>query len=130
MFFQSDFPYLRIPNMINFHYEKAGKNKDIVVVVLSGKLDSNNSDYLLDCVEEEVLDGSRKVILDCRQISHITSMGLGNLVRVNSRMRKLGGEVKLARLQGPVAQIISVVGLNRVFQIYPRVRDAIEALGG
>jgi anti-anti-sigma factor len=57
-------------------------------------------------------------------------MGLGMLVRVNSRMKKLGGDVKLAAVHGTVAQILGVVGLNRLFQIYSTVDEAIAAHGG
>ena len=52
------------------------------------------------------------------------------LVRINSRMKKLGGDVKLAAVQGAVAKVLSVVGLNRIFQIYSTVGDAIAAHGG
>jgi len=116
--------------MINFRYEKVGKNKDIMAVVLSGTLDENNCAYLLDCVEEEILEGRKKLILDCGDLTFVSSMGLGMLVRVNSRMKKLGGDVKLAAVQAAVAQVLSVVGLNRIFQIYSSVDDAIAAHDG
>ena len=99
-------------------------------MVLSGTLDESNCNYLLDCVEEEILEGRKKLILDCGRLEFISSMGLGMLVRVNSRMKKLGGDVKLAAVHGAVAQVMSVVGLNRIFQIYPTVDDAIAAHGG
>jgi anti-anti-sigma factor len=116
--------------MIDFHYETVGKDKDIVAVVLTGKLNEENCHYLFECVEEQVQDGRKKLILDCGQLEYISSMGLGMLVRVHSRMNKLGGDVKLAALQTTVIQIISVVGLNRIFHIYSTVDDAIAALGG
>jgi len=116
--------------MFNFHYEKVGKDNDIVSVVLSGALDTGNCDYLLDCVAEEILEGRKKLILDCGQLAYISSMGLGKLVQVNARMKKRGGDVKLAAVQGAVAQVLSVVGLNRIFQMYPTVGDAIAAHGG
>jgi len=116
--------------MFNFRYEKVGKDRDIVAVVVSGTLDENNCDYLLECVEEEILEGRKKLILDCGQLTFISSMGLGMLVRVNSRMKKIGGDVKLAAVQGTVAQVMSVVGLSRMFQMYPTVDDAIAALSG
>lgn len=116
--------------MFNFSYEKVGKNKDIVSVVLSGKLDEDHCNYLLDCVEEEIKNGNRKLILDCGQLDYISSIGLGMLIRVNARMKKIGGEVKLAAVQGAVAQVLSVVGLNRVFELYPNVDEAITAHGG
>jgi anti-anti-sigma factor len=116
-------------NMFNFRYEKVGKNQDIVAVVLSGKLDEENCNYLLDCVKEEILEGRTKLILDCGQLNYVSSMGLGMLVRIHSRMKKLGGDVKLAAVQSTVSKILSVVGLNRIFQIYSTVDDAIAAHG-
>jgi anti-anti-sigma factor len=116
--------------MFDFHYEKVGKDKDIVAVVLSGKLDENNCNYLLECVEDEILEGRKKLILDCGQLTFISSMGLGKLVQVHTRMKKRGGDVKLAAVQSVVAQVLSVVGLNRIFQIYSTVGDAIAAHGG
>ena len=116
--------------MLDFSYEKVGKDKDIVAVVLSGRLDESNCNYLLDCVEEEILEGRKKLILDCGQLTYISSMGLGKLVQVNARMKKRGGDVKLAAVHGAVAQVLSVVGLNRIFQIYATVDDAIAAHGG
>jgi len=113
--------------MFNFEYEKVGKNNDILAVVLFGVLDESNCEYLLNCVAEDVLDGSKKLILNCEQLEYISSMGLGMLVRVHSRMKKLGGDVKLAAIHSTVAQIIGVVGLNRLFHIYPTVEDAIAA---
>ena len=116
--------------MFNFHSEEVGKNQDIVAVVLTGTLDENSCDYLLGCVEDRILEGRKKLILDCGQVTYISSMGLGTLVRVNSRMKKNGGDVKLALVKGTVAQVMGVVGLNRIFQIYPSVDDAIAAHGG
>lgn len=116
--------------MFNFHYEKVGKEQDIVSVVLSGRLDETSCNYVLGCVEDEILEGRKKLILDCGQLTYISSMGLGTLVRVNSRMKKIGGDVKLASVHGTVSEVMRVVGLNRLFQIYPTVDEAIAAHGG
>jgi anti-anti-sigma factor len=116
--------------MFDFDYKKAGKNGDILAMVLSGRLDESNCEFLLDCVKEEVLEGRKKLIVDCGQLEYVSSMGLGMLVRVHSRMKKLGGDVKLAAVQGTVAQILNIVGLNRLFHIHPTVSEAIAAHGG
>jgi anti-sigma B factor antagonist len=116
--------------MFDFHYEKVGKNQDIVMVILSGTLDETTCNYLLACVEDQILGGHKKLILDCEQVTYISSMGLGTLVRVHSRMKNLGGDAKLASIKSTVTQVMSVVGLNRIFQIYPSVTDAIAAHGG
>lgn len=116
--------------MFDFQYAKLGQNQDILAVILTGKLDDETCKYLMDCVEGDVLDGRTKMVLDCGKLEYITSMGLGTLVRVNSRMKKLGGDVKLANVHGVVAQVIGVVGLNKLFQIYGSTDEAVAALGG
>jgi anti-anti-sigma factor len=116
--------------MFDFEYKKVGKNEDILAMVLTGMLDESNCEFLLDCVKEEILEGRKKLIVDCGRLEFISSMGLGTLVRVHSRMKKLGGDVKLAAVQGMVAQVIGIVGLNKLFHIYPKVEDAIAAHGG
>ena len=73
---------------------------------------------------------STKLIIDCSGVTYMSSMGLGTLVRVHARMKKLGGDVKLAAVQGPVAQVMQVVFLHRIFQMYPTLEEAIAAHGG
>jgi anti-anti-sigma factor len=57
-------------------------------------------------------------------------MGLGVLARVHSRMKKIGGDVKLAGVHGPVATIMNIVHFSRLFHMYPTVEEAIAAQGG
>ena len=72
----------------------------------------------------EIEEGNRKIVIDCRNIEFISSLGLGMLVRAHSRMKKVGGDVKLARLSNLVADLLSTVALDKVFHLYPTVRDA------
>jgi len=116
--------------MFNFRYEKVGKEQDILAVVVSGNLDESNANYLLDCVKDNILEGRKKLILDCGQLNYISSMGLGVLARVHSRMKKIGGDVKLAGVHGTVANLMNIVHFNRLFNLYPTVDEAIAAHGG
>jgi anti-sigma B factor antagonist len=116
--------------MFDFRYEKVGSGQDILAVVVSGSLDESNANYLLDCVQDKVLDGRKKLILDCSHLNYISSMGLGVLARVHGRMKKVGGDVKLAGIHGPVATLMNIVQFSRLFHFYPTVDDAIAAHGG
>jgi anti-anti-sigma factor len=116
--------------MFDFRYEKVGKDQDILAVVVSGSLDESNANYLLDCVQDNILEGRKKVILDCSRLTYVSSMGLGVLARVHSRMKKLGGDVNLAGIHGPVATVMELVKFSRLFHFYPTVQDAIAAHGG
>ena len=110
--------------MLDFSYEPVGENSDLMALAIKGDLTADNCDYLLKCVESQVEDGYQKLILNCDGLSYISSMGLGMLVRVHSRMKKIGGDVKLANLHGTVAEIFRMMKLDRLFRIYPSVEAA------
>ena len=110
--------------MLDYSYEPVGENGDIMSLAITGDLTAENCDYLLKCIESQIEDGYDKLILNCEDLSYISSLGLGMLVRVHSRMKKIGGDVRLANLHGTVAEIFRVVKLDRVFQIYPTVEEA------
>lgn len=112
---------------IEFFYEKLGENQDIICVPLSGELTGDNCDYLMTCLESKVKTRYKNLILDCQNLTYISSMGLGTIVRAHSRMKKFGGDAKLANLHGAGATILKLVGLNRLFEIYPSVESAVEA---
>jgi anti-sigma B factor antagonist len=116
--------------MTDFYYKAVGTDGDIVTVVLSGKLDALHCDYLLECVEHQIEEGHNKLILDCTDLEYISSVGLGMMLRVHTRMKKQGGDVKLAAVRGVVAAVISVSRLDKVFQIFPTVEEAVAAHGG
>ena len=110
--------------MIDYTTHKMGENGDILVVAVGGHLDSESSVFFFDCITGMIEDGAKKLVIDCRDVEYMSSMGLGMLVRAHSRMKKIGGNVKLARVEGLVADVLSTTGLNRLFHLYPTVRDA------
>lgn len=113
--------------MFDFHYATAGQKKDILCVVLTGELNEQSCDYLLACIEEQIHLGHTRVVLDCGRLTEISSLGLAMLVRVNARMRRVGGEAKLAAVPSLVAQVIRLVHLHHLFQMYPTAAEAVTA---
>ena len=114
--------------MTDFYYETTGKNDDITVVVLSGRLDSTSAEYVFSCVENRVKDGSRKIVLDCTSLQYISSMGLGMLLRVHSRLKKVDGDANVAGVNSTVAKVIAMVRLDTVLHLYSTVDEAVAAL--
>lgn len=116
--------------MNDFHYERRGRDHDVLVVAISGWLDAQRCDYLFACIEHLIDDGVTKLVLDCGGVHGISSVGLGMLVRVHARMKRGGGEVDLAGVTTSIAKVLSLVHLDRVFHIHESVDEAIAAQGG
>ena len=99
-----------------------------LVIRLGGKLDAESTDYFFTCVQDEIENGHHKIVVNCSDLGFISSVGLGALIRARSRVAKAGGQIFLARVDSAIMNVLSIMNLDKVFDIYPRERDAIEAM--
>jgi anti-anti-sigma regulatory factor len=60
-------------------------------------------------------------------MDYLSSLGIGSLVALQARLRKKGGEVKLAALFGVAAEAIRLVGLDKLLNIYGDLEFAPES---
>lgn len=91
---------------------------DILAVVLRGDLDSASTPDFDQLIAQHLDAGRSRIIIDCRYMGFISSLGIGSLVALQTRLRRKGGAVKLAAIQGPVIQVLKAVKLDKVFDIY------------
>ncbi len=91
---------------------------DILAIVLRGDLDSASTPEFERQVRAHREAGHAKIIIDCRFMGYISSVGIGSLVALQTRLRRKGGAVKLAAIQGPVMQVIRAVRLDKLLDIY------------
>lgn len=113
--------------MITFSEHKTGDNNDVLVVELSGRLITETADSFFRKLEEEIQNGHRKLVVDCKALEFISSLGLGMMVRAHSRMQSAGGEVRFARIEGLIEEAFRVVGFHKLFGIYPSVEEAAQS---
>jgi anti-sigma B factor antagonist len=113
--------------VIDYHRFTTGPDREILVIQVSGRLDNDSSPFFFDCLEGEIEEGHTQVVLDCSELSFLSSLGIGTLIRIQSRLRQRGGTVKLAAVQGVVADVLHVVHLDRLLDIYPDIDAAVAA---
>lgn len=113
--------------MIEYATYRTGSNNDILVLEITGRLDSASSQFLLDCIQGHIDDGLHKFILDCTNLAYISSFGLGALVRTNSNLKGREGSVALVGVQGLIADVLRIAHLDRLFHLFPTVDDAAQS---
>ena len=99
-------------------FESAVIDGDILSIVLRGSLDSTSTPEFDRLVREHLQAGYSKIIIDCRNLGFISSLGIGSLVALQTRLHRLGGSVKLAAIQGPVMKVLRAVRLDKMLDIY------------
>ena len=114
--------------MLDFHYKTLGEKDEVLLFVLSGNLDTAQCEYLYNVIGKEIRKGQEKLILDCSDLGYISSMGLAMMLRVHAKMKKIGGDVKLAGVNGTVADIVRLVKLDRILSLYDTVDEAMESI--
>lgn len=93
-------------------------DEDILSIVLRGNLDSASTPEFEGLINQHLEQGRSKIMIDCQYLGYVSSIGLGSLVALQTRLKRKGGAVKLCAIQGPVMQILRLVRLDSVLDIY------------
>jgi anti-sigma B factor antagonist len=63
------------------------------------------------------------------EVDHIDSAGIGELVRSNSAVRKLGGQLKLLRPSAKIEEMLHRSMLHKIFDVQKDEATAIKSFG-
>ena len=91
---------------------------DILVIILRGDLDSAATPEFDRQIQTHLDAGHNRIILDCRYLGFLSSLGIGSLVALQTRLKRRGGEVKLSTIQGPAMEVMRLIHLDKLFNIY------------
>lgn len=75
-----------------------------------------------------ILEQNSKLALDFSGIRFMDSSGLGAILSCLRRMTPAGGELKLCCMTKPVRTLFELVRMDRIFDIYDTVEEAVAAL--
>ena len=100
--------------MIDFDTYRTGQQNDVLVLQISGQLDTASSQFLIDCIQGHIEDGLHKFVLDCTNLTHISSFGLATLVRANTSLKDRDGLVALAGVPGLLAELLRLSHLAAI----------------
>ena len=107
---------------MEFYYHEM--NQDILILNADGGLNSDTAQAFIDELAELIEAGQHKIIVDCSRLDHISSYGLGMLMRLHSKLAKKGGDVKLACVKGVTEKVFNITHLNKIFEMYPDISRA------
>ena len=87
---------------------------DLAVVRCRGKLVAGVTDVLYAEVSR-LIPGTKRIVLDLTDLTHMDSMGLGTLVRLYVSARSAGCDLKLINLGKRIRQLLGISNLLSVF---------------
>jgi anti-sigma B factor antagonist len=105
------------------------ESDDVTVVHCRGRIVYDEAATLSEKLAE-VLPHSRQVVLDLSAVKMMDGAGLGELVVLLMWAQANQGAIMLAAPNPRVHELLKLTRLTSVFEIHPRVEDAILAFRG
>lgn len=105
---------------------KSEHNGDAIVFRLRGSLDLATSPSVRAALVEAADKDRHDIIVDLTQLEFLDSTGLGALIGAHRRAAEHGGRVRLIVQDGPIARLLNITGLMRVFAVYATLDAALE----
>jgi anti-sigma B factor antagonist len=102
---------------------------NVKVLDLSGPITlAKGDDQLLkDKVNSLVHQGSKHILVNLANVTHMDSAGLGELVGAYTTVTKSGGSMKLVNLTKRLHDLLSITKLLTVFDTFDSEPDALKA---
>ncbi len=99
--------------------------KRVEVVEVQGRVDSSNADQLDSHLKGLVENGRYNLVLKLSEVHYMSSAGLRSIVTALRECKKHGGDVRLAQPSERVSEVLSLAGLDSLFQVFDDVTAAV-----
>jgi len=68
-----------------------------------------------------------KLIVNFIKVKHLSSSALGTLIRLNKRVEEGGGALTLCEIKPSLYEVFVITKLNRLFDIYESLKEALDS---
>ncbi|MCP4419369.1 MAG: STAS domain-containing protein [Chloroflexi bacterium] len=100
--------------------------KRVDLVTVNGRIDSSNAATFEGSLKELMENGRHNLTLNLAGVNYMSSAGLRTLVSTLKECKRKRGDVRLAAPSERVAEVLSLAGLESLFQIF---EDDTAAVG-
>jgi len=101
---------------------------DVGILMLKGKLIGQpETDELYNHVKDFLNRNINKIVIDCKYVSWLGSVGIGVLMRSIMSARSAGGDVRFGGISKKVLDLFSITKIIGIIQVYNSETQAIES---
>jgi anti-sigma B factor antagonist len=83
-----------------------------------------------NALDSLVSSGRYFILIDCEDLSYISSAGLGAIMGVIETVRSNGGDILLCNLPQNVYTIFDTLGFTQLYKVFASEAEAIQFLAG
>jgi len=101
---------------------------NVKLLKISGRITLGTGvDRLRDTLEDLLVNGSNRWVLDLADVGMIDSSGIGLLVRYLTNAKQQGGDLKLLNPTKFALQTLKMIGILNLFEVFQEQEKAVAA---
>jgi len=99
----------------------------VAVLLPAGFINAHTVREFEETMESLVREGKYTILLNCRNLSYISSAGLGAIMGLIETVREHGGDILLSNLQENVFAIFDTLGFTQLYRVFGDQDQALAA---
>lgn len=108
-------------------FKIAQRQKDSVSVLeLKGYLDAHTAPKLEEAFTDLLNSQRYRIVVNCRDLSYISSAGLGVFMAYIEDVRKNAGDIKLTNMSPKVYNVFDLLGFPLLYEIFKDEAEAVR----
>jgi len=111
--------------MSDFHIAQRQRD-NVSVIELKGYLDAHTAPRLEETLQGLLNTSRYNIVVNCRDLSYISSAGLGVFMAFIEDVRKHNGDIKLSNMSPKVFNVFDLLGFPLLYEIVKDERDAVQ----
>ena len=101
----------------------------VSVIDLKGYLDAHTAPDLENAFQKLIDEKKFNIVVNCRDLSYISSAGLGVFMAYIEDVRKNQGDIKLTNMSPKVYNVFDLLGFPILYEIYKDEQEAVGKFG-
>ncbi|HTY37196.1 MAG TPA: STAS domain-containing protein [Bacteroidota bacterium] len=101
----------------------------VSVIDLKGYLDAHTAPDLENAFQKLLTDKKFNIVVNCKDLTYISSAGLGVFMAFIEDVRKNRGDIKLSNMSPKVYNVFDLLGFPILYEIYKDEQEAIRRFG-
>ena len=100
---------------------------EVAVLLPAGFINAHTVRDFEAALEGLVQGGQYRILINCRDLSYISSAGLGAIMGLIETVREHGGDILLSNLQDNVFAIFDTLGFTQLYRVFPDESQALAS---
>jgi anti-sigma B factor antagonist len=105
--------------------ERTGQDNSLTLLTLSGTIETTNASGLEDTLARIINEHCYRIVVDLGAVKYISSAGWGIFISEIKRIRRNGGDIKLASMTPEVREVFELLEFNSILKPYNDTDSAV-----